>query len=347
VVQWGSVSRSTLPIGVDGGVPELTSRSMRARRLLIGVFLALLVAVLLGPFLVDVPPLTDTVEPTALADADSRFIEVEHVRVHYKESGQGAPAFLLLHGFGASVFTWRDVMGPFSQLGRTVGYDRPAFGLTERPLQWSGTNPYGDSAQSAIAIALLDALQIDKAVWVANSAGARVAVDVTLRFPQRTIALVLVDPWFDTGPRWLRPLLHTPQFEHLGPRIVRTIATRGDDVIRRAWHDPTRMTPDVLAGYRKPLRANDWDKALWEFTSADREADIAQRVPQLAATPTLVITGADDRIVPTEHSIDLAAQIPGSRLVVLPDCGHLPQEECPVQFMSAVREFLKGAGVTQ
>ena len=203
---------------------------------MIGVFSALLAAVLLGPFLIGVPPLTDTVDPVSLADADSRFIEVEHVHVHYKESGDGAPSFLLLHGFGASVFTWREVMDPLGHLGRTVAYDRPAFGLTERPRQWSGTNPYGDAAQSAIAIALLDALGIDQAVWVANSAGARVAVDAALRHPERVTALVLVDPWLDTGPRWLRPLLHTPQLEHLGPRLVRTIATRGDAVIRMAWH---------------------------------------------------------------------------------------------------------------
>ena len=312
-----------------------------------GVFVVLLATLLVGPFLVSVPPLTDTVDPTALADPDSRFIEVEQVHVHYKEAGKGPPSFVLLHGFGASVFTWREVMGPFSELGRTVAYDRPAFGLTQRPLQWPRANPYGDAAQSAIAIALLDALQIDRAVWVANSAGARVAVDVALRHPDRVSALVLVDPAIDAGPRWLRPLLHTPQFQHLGPRLVRTIADRGDDGIRMAWHDPSRITPDVFAGYRVPLRANDWDKALWQFTVADRDPGVAERVPQLVGTPTLVITGADDRIVPTQRTIDLASRVPGSHLVVLPDCGHVPQEECPVPFMDAVHEFLQTAGVPQ
>jgi len=63
-------------------------------------------------------------------------------------------------------------------------------------------------------------------------------------------------------------------------------------------------------------------------------------VAGLATTPTLLITGDDDRIVPTQRTIDLAAKIPGSRLVVLPDCGHVPQEECPAPFMNSVREFL-------
>ena len=72
-----------------------------------------------------------------------------------------------------------------------------------------------------------------------------------------------------------------------------------------------------------------------------------KRVVQLSVTPTLVITGADDRIVPTQYSIDLAARISGSRLAILPDCGHLPQEECPEPFMNAVEQFLKDTGVAQ
>jgi pimeloyl-ACP methyl ester carboxylesterase len=53
-----------------------------------------------------------------------------------------------------------------------------------------------------------------------------------------------------------------------------------------------------------------------------------------------VITGDDDRIVPTEQSIRLAGEIPGAELAVLPNCGHTPQEECPDAFLTAVDAFL-------
>ena len=309
--------------------------------ILIGLFAVLLI----GPLLIDVPPLTDTVDPVSLADADSRFVEIEHVDIHYKEEGRGPPTFVLLHGFGASVFTWRVVMAKFGELGRVVAYDRPAFGLTERPLQWTGQNPYSEASQVAIAIALLDSLKIDSAVWVGNSAGARVAVDVALTYPHRVAALVLVDPALNSPGRWLRPLLQTPQLEHLGMYRVRSLADRGDEAIQRAWHDPSLITPEVYAGYRKPLRANDWDKALWQFATADQAmlstgSMQSTGLSQLATIPTLVITGADDRIVPQQKSIDLAARIPGSRFVALPDCGHVPQEECPGPFMDVVREFV-------
>jgi pimeloyl-ACP methyl ester carboxylesterase len=57
--------------------------------------------------------------------------------------------------------------------------------------------------------------------------------------------------------------------------------------------------------------------------------------------PVLVVTGDDDRIVPTEQSIQLSREIPGAELAVLKDCGHVPQEECPDQFMTSMQSFLE------
>jgi len=306
------------------------------RLLIVAVLLTVL---LVGPFLVPVPPLTGTVDPVALADPESRFVSVDGLRVHYKEFGAGPDAFVLLHGFGASVFTWRNVFAPLAELGRVVAYDRPAFGLTQRPLEWVGPNPYGDNAQLRLAIDLMDALHVERAVWIANSAGARVAADVASRHPERVSALVLVDPALQGGPGWLRPLLRTPQMQHVGPRLARSISKYGDEGIRKAWHDPSSITAEVFDGYRRPLRANDWDRALWQFSIADRDPTLPARALHVTV-PTLVMTGDDDRIVPTRDTIELARKLIGSKLVVLPACGHVPQEECPDAFVDAVRTFL-------
>jgi alpha-beta hydrolase superfamily lysophospholipase len=107
-------------------------------------FLILLLLIL--PFLFPVPPLEDTVPVEELDDPDSQFMQVDGLRVHYKTYGQGEPVFILLHGFGASLFSWREVIGPLSQYGTVIAYDRPAFGLTERPLEWEGENPYSTQA---------------------------------------------------------------------------------------------------------------------------------------------------------------------------------------------------------
>lgn len=314
----------------------------RWTRLLLIVVGATLVILLVGPFLVPVPPLEDTVPPAQLADPDSRFVDVNDVTVHYKTAGDGTPALVLLHGFGASVFSWRDVMEPLGKHGKVVAFDRPAFGLTERPLSWEkGSNPYAPDAQVDLVVALMDALSIDQAVLVGNSAGATVAINTALTHPERVQALVLVDAAVYEGggsPGWIRPLLQTPQLDHLGPLLARQIAVRGDAFLESAWHDPSKITSKVRAGYRRPLRTENWDRALWELTKASRPLDTSQ--VESLELPCLVITGDDDRIVPVASSIRLARELPQAELVILPNCGHVPHEECPGPFLDAAEAFL-------
>ncbi len=312
--------------------------------MLIGLLVFILLAILVGPFLVTVPVLTATVDEKQLADADSKFIEINGLNVHYKELGSGKPVFILLHGFGASVYSWREVKLPFSELGRVIAFDRPAFGLTSRSLpgSWTGESPYSPEAQVKLVISLMDALGVEQAWLVGNSAGGTVSVATALAYPERVKGLVLVDAAIYAGggsPNWLRPIFNTPQMDHLGPLLARQLQARGDDFIRTAWHNPANVTQEILEGYRKPLQANHWDVALWELTKASHSLGLDLRLKELKM-PVLVLTGDDDRIVPTEQSLRLGKEIPNAKLVVITDAGHVPHEEKPAEFMQAVREFV-------
>jgi pimeloyl-ACP methyl ester carboxylesterase len=262
--------------------------------------------------------------------------------VHYRMMGQGQPVFILLHGFGASLFSWHAVMEPLSRSGTVIAYDRPAFGLTERPLKWTGQNPYGSEANIALLLGLLDHFGIEKAILVGNSAGGTLSMQFGLQYPQRVQALILVDPavYEDGGPAWVRILGKTPQMQHLGPLFVRSIQKSGLNLIRTAWHDPSRITQETWDGYTLPLRADGWDQALWNFTMASHDSGLLQHLQDFKL-PILVITGEDDRIVPTADSLKLAGELPGAKLVVIPEAGHVPHEEQPAAFMQAVEQFLK------
>ncbi len=84
---------------------------------MVGIILIVLILVLaIGPFLVPVPALENTKTIEQLADADSQFIELNGINVHYKKWGEGEPTFILLHGFGASLFSWREVVEPSQNL---------------------------------------------------------------------------------------------------------------------------------------------------------------------------------------------------------------------------------------
>lgn len=78
---------------------------------------------------------------------------------------------------------------------------------------------------------------------------------------------------------------------------------------------------------------------MWEFTLASEVSDLPERLDELTL-PVLVITGDDDRIVPTEESVRLADELPDAELIVIPNTGHLPQEESPALFLEAVLDFV-------
>lgn len=311
-------------------------------RAILIVLVVILLVLLVGPFLVPVPALQGTLPPQALADADSQFIEINGLDVHVKTGGQGEPVFLLLHGFGASLYSWQAVMESFSQLGTVIAFDRPAFGLTERPLSWEGQNPYSPQAQVALVIGLLDHFGADQAILVGNSAGGTIAMQTALAHPERISALILVDPAVYTGggaPALIRPLLGTAQMRHLGPLITRQILSRGPQLIEMAWHDPAQISQETLALYQKPLQVENWDRALWEMTIASRASNLQERLSEILL-PVLVVTGDDDRIVPTADSIRLADELPNAQLTVIENAGHVPHEERPAAFMNTVRSFL-------
>lgn len=305
---------------------------------------ALLALVLVGPFLVPVPELDNTYPPEALGDADSIFMEINGLNLHLKRRGSGAPVFILLHGFGASTFSWREVMDPLSTYGQVIAYDRPAFGLTERPLNWEGVNPYSQESNIDLLLGLMDAMGVEKAILVGNSAGGTLATAFSLAHPDRVQALIQVNAAiYQTRPEspLLGWLLSTPQVDHIGPLIARRLAgAQGDAFIRSAWYDPSELddNPEILVGYRKPLMAENWDRALWEHTKATQPPGLAERLGEIQV-PTLVIGGAYDQIVPVENSLKLSEDIPGSELMVIDRCGHLPQEECPAEFMDAINTF--------
>ena len=84
-------------------------------RIVLIVIIVLLLILLVIPLLISVPPLEGTVPPEQFADPDSRFVEMNGLQVHHRIAGQGELALVLLYSFGASVFSWREVMEPRSR----------------------------------------------------------------------------------------------------------------------------------------------------------------------------------------------------------------------------------------
>lgn len=283
--------------------------------------------------------------PAHFAAPESRFADAGGLRVHYTLTGQGHPALVMLHGSFLNLNSWCAVTPPLAEQHAVIAFDRPAFGLTTRPLPGkTGANPYRPEAQADLTIALLDCLGLEKAVLVGHSAGGTVALLAALRHPGRVQALVLEDAMVYSGyavsefPGWMHTLLRG--MGPLGPLLVRLMLSRlFDTAVRSFWYDKSQVTPELLAGYRQLLQIEHWDRAVWELTLASHAVRPGEQLGAVQV-PVLVVSGAHDRTVPTEESVRLAQALPNAQLALIPNSAHIPHEEQPAAFVQAVGEFL-------
>jgi pimeloyl-ACP methyl ester carboxylesterase len=126
----------------------------------------------------------------------------------------------------------------------------------------------------------------------------------------------------------------------LVPVVAHTLARLDGPLLRRAWHDPGRLTHETLTAYTEPFYLRGWDDAMLALARANRPLDLPEHLSELTL-PTLVMTGDDDRIIPTGQTLRLAAELPNDELVVIPDCGHIPQEEQPEATLQAIERFVR------
>jgi pimeloyl-ACP methyl ester carboxylesterase len=311
------------------------------------IWLGIVLAILLGPLMVPVST-SGAVTHKEAAGPDGTFFNWQGIDIHYRltsaQANCPAPSNLvvLIHGFGASTFSWLPVEDKFSPCDDVISYDRPAFGLTERKLSWDGLNPYSMAAQQSILTELIAKFANGRpAILVGHSAGGVIASQFALDNPDQVSKLVLEAPAIlnstpGADSSWFT---YIPQLNHIGPLIVSSIASSGMDLLNDSYHDTSKLTDDIIAGYRVPLTIQNWEFAFWEFSRADRVNNVASRLTEFKM-PVLIVTGDDDRVVETALSRELATKMPSAEFVVISNSGHLPHEETTEEFMAAVKKFI-------
>ena len=321
----------------------------RFRRIMTGLLLAGVAAFVLVPMSI-IFESSGTMSNREAAGLEAQFVELNGLDVHLETAEYTGdcrcepPVIILMHGFGASTFSWRDVIQPLSRSGEVIAYDRPAFGFTERPTGWTGVNPYGVQGNLDLLSALIKELAPHREViLVGHSAGGQLAAEFALQYPDQVQRLVLVDPAiYTTGgvPSWMNWIFEVPQVDRLGPFLVQGISSSGEALLRESFYNESLITDEVYVGYRAPLQVAGWEQAFWEFTTAPRETIVAENVRRISQ-PTLLISGAHDTVVPVADTERLASEIPSSTLVIINQSAHLPQEEQPGVFVYSFEKWLQ------
>lgn len=302
------------------------------------------IAFALVPFLIPFHT-SGTLTSRQVAGPNAKFAELGRVSVHYREATYSgdcackAPLIVLLHGFGASTFSWREVEQPLSKFGQVIAYDRPGFGFTERPTAWGSINPYSFQGNFKILDELIGKFGSGrKVVLVGHSAGGQLAAEYARVNDSKVSALILVDPAILTtggAPEGLQWFYDIPQIARLGPILVSSIASSGDQLIYKSFYDESKVTQTILNGYHRPLKVAGWEQGFWNFVTASKQNELVANIGKIKQ-PTLLITGAADTVAPTSDTRKLHSLMPGSALEVIARAGHLPHEEQPKAFMTAV-----------
>ena len=265
-----------------------------------------------------------------------------HVECLGAEPTPGRDVFLLIHGYGASRFTWRYWAPRLAELGHVVQIDMKGFGLAPKP----DDGRYAPSDQAKLVQRLIETRNLENVTLVGHSLGGGVALLTALRLldvgSTRLSRLVVVAgaAYEQRLPPFIalaeRPRLSAALFRLAGARLI----VRG--VLRSIVHDPSSVSDDQIGGYADPLRSPDALRVLMDVARQivpPDLPDLTRRYGEIVV-PTLLMWGRSDRVVPLEVGGRLAEAMPDARLHVFDACGHLPPEEWPDESFAVLAEFL-------
>lgn len=276
------------------------------------------------------------------ASPASRYMELPgDLRVHYRDEGpREAPAIVLVHGFAASLHAWEPWVQRLSGEYRVVSLDLPGHGLTRAP------GDYAASTSRSVAVVddLTRRLGIERFVLGGNSMGGAVAWNYALSQPGRLRGLVLVDAagWPDAG-RGGGPAV----FKLLGNPVGRLFLRNADPGLmaekglKQAYGDDRLVTDSLVTRYVELARAPGHRAILTGGRGAESKP-VTPETFSAIRTPTLVMTGEKDALIPAAHARGFAGAIPGAKLVVYPEGGHVPMEQLPDRSAADLRAFLVG-----
>lgn len=298
--------------------------------------------------------LRETKTRQEVAPTTGRFIQAGDTELFIQELGPSSgPAVVFIHGAGAWSGLWLEAMTPLAEAGyHCIAVDIPPFGFSERPAAAS----YGRADQAQRIIAVLDALNVSRAILIGHSFGGGATVETALTIPDRVQALILADIGglglnAQAAPPGSQPSLLTLV---LGVRPVRNTivaATITNPVLSKKLLqtlilDPEDATDARVGILQRPMVLQNSTDTLGDwlnYTLTTQEVSLTSDPAnyQTLQMPVLLIWGADDTTVPLAEGQYLNSILPRSQLAIMQGVNHIPQIEDPGKFDELALKFLE------
>jgi 3-oxoadipate enol-lactonase len=273
--------------------------------------------------------------------------------IYYETHGApSAPPLLLLMGLGVDAHGWELQVPAFAERYRVILVDNRGIGRSSKP-----PGPYDTALLAQDALAVLDALSIHRVHLLGLSMGGMIAQEMALGSPERVGALILAVSYArrgreveETTGRVSAAVVGAP-----APPSLDTLLAGGVDVSKLNVLDLMRVLTTLVFSARFLDERGDWlrtffmrslgygfsAEGFFAQVGAVMSHDTVARLPSLR-TPTLVVTGSADALVPPRHSDELARLIPGARLEKIEGATHGLNFEIPERFNTLVLDFLDG-----
>jgi pimeloyl-ACP methyl ester carboxylesterase len=254
-------------------------------------------------------------------------VDVAGLEIAYERAGEGPP-LVLLHGAMADGRTWRPQLDGLSDRLTVIAWDEPGAGGSADPSADFGLPDYADALAGLIGALGFDAAHVGGLSW-----GGVVALELYRRDPDRVISLILADTyagWKGSLPEaeCAQRLAHAFEQSELPPgRFEPTLP----GLLKPG---APQAVADTLAAIMAEARPESMRRTAVAIATCDQR-DLLARI----AVPTLLIWGEDDLRSPLSVAEQFHAAIPGARLVLIPEAGHMTNLEQPALFNDAVRDF--------
>jgi pimeloyl-ACP methyl ester carboxylesterase len=251
--------------------------------------------------------------------------------IFYEDEGTGTP-ILLGHSFLCSGAMWRLQMPVLSERARVINMDYRGHGKSNRVQA-----PFGVEDLVDDGIALLDHLEVEKAVWGGLSIGGMVSMRAAIRYPERVLGLML----FATHAGAENPAKKM-QYRAMG-LMIRLFGMRplAPSVARLMFGRTTRKTNrELVAEWKRYFAGNHVQTVLFFLQALLGRESVLEQLAEVRV-PSLVVTGTEDAAIDPRLSREIADALPDSRLVEIPGAGHLCALERPAEVSHAIIEYLE------
>lgn len=276
----------------------------------------------------------------APATASTHYVDVGDAWLRVRDQGPRSHEVLpvvLVHGYGSRLEIWDEIQSEIATSRRVIAYDQRGFGLSERP-----AGAYGPLPHARDLIAVLDHLQIARAIVVGHSYGGGVAVRSALYAPQRIAGLGLIDAFLldEQVPRSFRwaqiPILGELLFGAFYQEVP------GEKYLL-AFHDQERFVSVAALEEQRELMAKPGSVYAALETVRGMDYDKIETHYEQVDVPMLIVWGEEDRVTPLQAGKRLAARLDGASFVVLAGSGHVPSWERPRGLLRVLQPFFAEA----